>query len=183
MNPPAPSPGGPDLDRLLGLFPLAGPPLFTAEVVPGEAVPPPYHGLLVHDYHMTVTVEAYHGDLVNVRVLASRLEGESYAREILLALRGTGRVVQFGIVRIHLEYCTLAVRTEILEGRTPLGRVLIKHDVLRRIQPTAYLRIDPGPELTHLLGLVAPRTTYGRLAYIHCDGQPAVELLEIVTPE
>jgi hypothetical protein len=25
--------------------------------------------------------------------------------------------------------------------------------------------------------------TYGRLALIHCDGQPAVELLEIVAPE
>ena len=28
-----------------------------------------------------------------------------------------------------------------------------------------------------------PRLTYGRLAYIHCDGQPAIELLEIVAPE
>ena len=28
-----------------------------------------------------------------------------------------------------------------------------------------------------------PKPTYGRLAYIHCDGQPAVELLEIVAPE
>jgi hypothetical protein len=28
-----------------------------------------------------------------------------------------------------------------------------------------------------------PRTTYGRLGIIHCDGQPAVELLEIVIPE
>jgi hypothetical protein len=24
--------------------------------------------------------------------------------------------------------------------------------------------------------------TYGRLAYIHCDGKPAVELLEILAP-
>jgi hypothetical protein len=32
-------------------------------------------------------------------------------------------------------------------------------------------------------GLKEPRITYGRLALIHCDHQPAVELLEIVTPE
>jgi len=28
-----------------------------------------------------------------------------------------------------------------------------------------------------------PLRTYGRLAIIHCDEQPAVELLEIVVPE
>jgi hypothetical protein len=32
-------------------------------------------------------------------------------------------------------------------------------------------------------GLTEPKTTYGRLAIIHCDGKPAVELLEIVAPE
>jgi hypothetical protein len=31
--------------------------------------------------------------------------------------------------------------------------------------------------------LLQPRPTYGRLAYIHCDGKPAIELLEIVAPE
>jgi hypothetical protein len=32
-------------------------------------------------------------------------------------------------------------------------------------------------------GLTEPVRTYGRLAIIHCDEQPAVELLEIVAPE
>jgi hypothetical protein len=32
-------------------------------------------------------------------------------------------------------------------------------------------------------GLDSPRPTYGRFALIHCDEQPAVELLEIVVPE
>ena len=31
-------------------------------------------------------------------------------------------------------------------------------------------------------GLKEPATLYGRLAIIHCDGKPAVELLEIVAP-
>ncbi len=181
MNPPATN-GGPDLHELLALFPTSGPPLFAAEVVAAEAVPPPYHALLVHDYHMTVTVEAYHGDLVDVRILARRQDGDSYAREILLALRGDGRIVQFGIVRIHLHYCSPAVRAEILKGGTPLGRILIKHEVLRRIEPTTFLRVVPGPDMMTWFGLREARPTYGRLAYIHCDGQPAVELLEIVTP-
>ena len=31
-------------------------------------------------------------------------------------------------------------------------------------------------------GLQKPATTYGRLGYIHCDGQPAIELLEVLAP-
>ncbi len=31
--------------------------------------------------------------------------------------------------------------------------------------------------------LQTPQITYGRLALIHCDGKPAIELLEIVAPE
>jgi hypothetical protein len=31
-------------------------------------------------------------------------------------------------------------------------------------------------------GLTEPETTYGRQAIIHCDDQPAIELLEIVAP-
>jgi hypothetical protein len=182
MSLPA-SNGGPDLHELLALFPTSGSPLFDAEVVPADAIPPPYHGLLVHDYHMTVTVEAYHGDLVDVRILARRQDEDSYAREILLALRSSGRVVQFGIMRIRLQYCSSAVRAEIVAGQTPLGRILIKHEVLRRIEPTAFLRVTPGPDMMNWFGFDQPRATYGRLAYIHCDGQPAVELLEIVAPE
>jgi chorismate-pyruvate lyase len=173
---------GPDLHELFALFPPAGdPPEF--EVVPADEVPPPYHGLLVHEHHMTVTVEAYHGDRVDVQVLARRQEDDWYARKILLTLQGSGRVVQFGIVRIQLGYCSPAVREEILAARTPIGRILIEHDVLRRIEPTAFLRVIPGTRMQGYFNLDGPRPTYGRLAYIHCDGKPAIELLEIVAPE
>ena len=96
--------------------------------------------------------------------------------------RGNGRVVQFGIMRIHFRYCSKAVADEIVSGKTPLGRILIQHDVLRRIEPTAFLRVIPGPTMMEWFGLSRPRPTYGRLAYIHCNEQPAVELLEIVAP-
>ena len=59
------------------LRPAEGP---AATVVPAAEVPPPYHGLLVHSEHMTVTVEEFHGGLVDVQVLDSRRAGESYAR-------------------------------------------------------------------------------------------------------
>jgi chorismate-pyruvate lyase len=172
----------PDLDTLLALFPPATY-LANVEYVPGDRVPEPYHALLVHEHHMTVTVEAHHGDLVNVVVLDRRRDDGFYARKILLALKGSGKVVQFGLVRIRFDYCSDAVRDEILSERTPLGRVLIQNDVLRRIEPTAYLRVTPGPDMMKWFGLTQPTPTYGRLALIHCDGKPAIELLEIVAPE
>jgi chorismate-pyruvate lyase len=173
---------GPDLHSLLALFPPADY-LRACEFVPAERVPEPYHRLLVHEHHMTVTVEAHHQSLVDVRILDRKHKGNEYARKILLALKSTGRIVQFGLVRIHLEFCSPDVRSEILAGQTPLGRILINHDVLRRIEPTAFLRITPGPAMMEWFGLSEPTPTYGRLAMIHCNGLPAIELLEIVAPE
>jgi chorismate-pyruvate lyase len=172
----------PSLETLFALFPPADD-VPEHEYVPAGRVPSPYDELLVHEHHMTVTVERHHGDLVDVRILDRRHDGDTYARKILLSLHGDGRVVQFGIVRIHLQYCSAAVRREIVAGQTPLGRILIQHDVLRRIEPTAYLRVVPSPAMMGWFGLDRARPTYGRLAFIYCNEQPAVELLEIVAPE
>jgi chorismate-pyruvate lyase len=176
------NPVGPELRMLFSLFPPADD-VPEYEFVPADEVPAPYHGLLVHEHHMTVTVEAHHGRRVDVHILARSQVHDSYARKILLTLQGKGTVVQFGIMRVRLSYCSEPVRREILAGRTPLGRILIEHDVLRRIEPTAYLRVIPGKAMMDWFALDRPSPTYGRLAYIHCDGQPAVELLEIVAPE
>jgi chorismate-pyruvate lyase len=172
----------PDLQELLALFPPDD--AFRAfEQIPAEEVPQPYYDLLVHEHHMTVTVEAHHGRLVDVQILEERHSEDAYARKILLTLQDTGRVVQFGLMRIGLKYCTAAVREEILSRRTPLGRILIEHNVLRRIEPRAFLRVTPGPAMMRWFGLKEARPAYGRLAIIHCDDRPAVELLEIVAPE
>jgi hypothetical protein len=97
-------------------------------------------------------------------------------------LQSDGRIVQSGIVRIHLQYCSEPVRDAILAERTPLGRILIEHNVLRRIEPTAYFRVKPGPYLRGWFGRLEPFETYGRLGIIHCDGEPAIELLEVLAP-
>lgn len=173
---------GPDLHTLFQLFPPSSY-LREFDVVAADWIPEPYRRLLVHEHHMTVTVEAHHGSLVNVKVLECKRDGDSYARKILLALQSNGRVVQFGLVRIWLPYCSDEVRDEILAQKTPIGRILINHNVMRRIEPTEFLRVTPGPDMMQWFGLTTPETTYGRLALIHCDGKPAVELLEIVAPE
>jgi len=176
------NPAGTDIQGLFSLFPPAEY-MSRAELVPPGRVPAPYQHLLVNEHHMTLTVEAHHGDKVDVKVLEYRVAGDSYARKILLSLRRTARVVMFGLMRVNFQYCSAEVRAEILGGETPLGRVLIEHNVLRRVEPTAFVRAVPAQPMMEWFGLDRPLPTYGRFALIHCDEQPAVELLEIVTPE
>ena len=91
-------------------------------MVPTTDVPEPYYRLLVHTHHMTVTVEAFYGSLVDVKVLDRRRDGDTYARKILLALRRSGKVVQFGIMRVQLNYCSQEVRDEIRHLFAVIGR-------------------------------------------------------------
>src|SRR4051812_45061369 len=103
---------GPDPRMFFELFPADD--VRAYEFVSAEDMPEPFRRLLVHEHHMTVTVEAFHASLVDVRVLERRHEGDLYARKSLLALQSTGRIVQLGMVRIRLEACTPEVREEIV---------------------------------------------------------------------
>jgi chorismate-pyruvate lyase len=177
LAPRAPAPSA----RLPRFLPAAD--LARCEVVPARKVPAPYRELLAHERHMTTTLEAHHGDRVGVRVLAAHQRGDVYTRKILLALRGTGRVVEFSLVRVRLALCSLGVRQEIVAGRAPLGRILTDHGVPRAVELAALLRVVPGPALRHWFGLDRSRVAYGRLACISLSGRPAVEVLEVLPPE
>lgn len=171
-----------ELQSLLDLFPQPKPLIERAEHTPQALTPEPYKQMLVHDHHMTVAMESYHGSKVDVKILDRRLDGDVYCRKILLLKSGTDTVVQFGIVRFDFRYVTQAVRDEILGGQTPLGRVLINHNVLRHIDLGAVLRITAGPGLGELLRMETGGITYGRLATIFCNRLPAVDLLEVPAP-
>lgn len=153
-----------------------------AEHIPSAVTPEPYKSMLVHDHHMTMAMETYHASPVQVIVLARETEGAVYSREILLRTQTTGRIVQYGIVRFNLDYVTDEVRREILGEQTPLGRILINHNVLRHIDLGAILEITAGPRLARHFEMPVGGVTYGRLATIFCNRQPAVDLLEISAP-
>ncbi len=171
-----------ELRSLTNLFPASEPMFVNAEHIPSALTPEPYKTLLVHDHHMTVAMETRHGCSVDVRVLAEKLDDLVYSREILLLEHGTDRVVQYGIVRFNLAYVTPDVRDEILAKQAPLGRILINHNVLRHIDLGAILEIQAGPRLAAHLGMPVGGVTYGRMATIFCNRQPAVDLLEISSP-
>ena len=171
----------PTVEHLYRLFPDSAD-VPHAEAVPADDVPEPYRQLLVHTHHMTVTVERFYGEPVDVKVLACRREGDEYARKILLSLHDSHAVVQFGLVRINLGVCPPAVKVEIVEGKTPLGRVLIRHDMLRRIEPVGYLRVKLSEAMAGWFGVPAGAETFGRLGVIYTGDDPAVEVLEILAP-
>jgi chorismate-pyruvate lyase len=150
------------------------------EEIPAHSVPQPYHRLLVHTHHMTVTVEEFYGMPVQVRVLAVKKHGLDYARKILL-LAGN-RVVQFGLVRIDLAVCPESIRQAILAEKVPLGRILIEHNMLRRIEPQAYLRVTLSAAMAEWFGVEAASRTYGRVGVIYSGERPVVDVLEILAP-
>ena len=145
-------------------------------------VPAPYDSLLNHNKHMTVTVESFYDEKVTVHVHRTRRNGDWYSREITLATENSGKIVQYGIVRLNVPSLDPTVWGRIESQEVPLGRVLIEHNVLREVQLCELWRVQAGPSLSDLLHIQRGDTVYGRTALIYCDGEPAIELLEIVSP-
>ena len=172
----------PDLDTLVGLFYERPELLGRFEEVDSRDLDRDYRMLLAHDSHMTVTVERFHNGPVDVRVLETKPSGTHYARKILLTRHDDGEVVQFGIMRLDFSCVSSEVRREVESQQIPLGRILIAHDVLSQVHLTRLYKVTPGEDLRTLFHLPPGEITYGRTAVIHFDGEPAVELLEIVTP-
>lgn len=143
-------------------------------------MPAAYQSLLDHDDHMTVTVEAFHDSLVDVEVLDVRRDADYYVRKILLKRRRDGHVVQFGIVRLTWALLDEDVRREVAAQRMPLGRIMIKLHVMRHVELASLWRVAPGADLSRYFNSAKP--TFGRTAWIHVNGQPAIEMLEIVPP-
>jgi chorismate-pyruvate lyase len=150
------------------------------EVAQPKDLPQAVQHLLVHDEHMTPRLREHYGREMRLDVRADRLDGDLYTRKIELIVAVSGDIAEFGIMRIDLRFVSSEARLAILERRIPLGDVLVSHSVLTRVEPWAYLRV-PGPSpIMGCLGRETAAVAYGRLARIHCNGNDAVELLEVV---
>lgn len=172
----------PELKALVHLFYSSLAELGEFTEVAESEMPAVQRDLLWHDAHMTVTVEKHHGSSVDVTVLGTDVTDTHYSRRIILTRQSDGRVVQFGIVRLSLTALADDVRREIESGEIPLGRVLINHNVLRDVRLLSLWRVEPAADLVKVFKLNEPMTCYGRTALLYCNGLPAIELLEIVTP-
>ncbi len=182
---PTPQPSDNDLysrsaSRLATLFFPTLDEVGRFESVSADELPDRYRTLLAHRNHMTVALESYHQSLVDVQVLAEWGDDVSYARCSRLSRQSDGAIVQFGIMRIWLADLPIAAQEEIAAKRTPLGRVLIEHNILREVELITLWRVVPGPRLHEYLGLKGQTPLYGRSAQILVDDRPTVQVLEIV---
>ena len=174
---------GPWLANVLGQFPDDRIAAEQIEVLEGGALAGAYRELLDHTHHMTVTLEERYGAPVHLEVLKVQHSGNNYSRKLILRAGQHGPVVLAGIMRFRLECVDQEVSEEILAAEIPLGRILIEHQVLRKIETVAFLRFPLGNSFGKLLDAAGKESfTYGRLAIIFCDGEPAVELLELIPP-
>ena len=172
-----------ELSDLIGIFFDEPVTLGKFTLVEGKSLPQPQQSLLDHQHHMTVAVEEHHGCLVDVEVLQHELSDEFYSREIVLRRQSDRKVVLYGIVRLRLSTLPADVRDQILARQTPLGRVLIEHGVMRRVELMDLFSVQPGSRLCEILepgSSMQPARCFGRTAMIHVDSKPAIELLEIV---
>jgi chorismate-pyruvate lyase len=150
-------------------------------VVSPDQMPFPADQLLVHHDHMTEVLQKHHGSPVDVRVLREVWDGELYTRQIVLTPHADpGKEVEWGIVRLDFRFLSQPVKDEILAKKLPLGAVLIKHNVLRRVKPRWFIEFpEDGPTLKLFGKLPHPGPVYGRIGTIYCNGEPAIEVLEI----
>ena len=169
------------LDSLYAALPAANP-APSREVVGGSALPEPFASLLVHDQHMTEVMERRHGAPIRVEVLERLRTEESYARRIRLRRPSDDAIVQGGLVRIRLSLLPQDLASAILKEQTPLGRLLVDHHTLRRIEILSYFRFPRQAALEAWLGPLPAEGTYGRPGWLHVDGKPAIEVFEVIAP-
>ena len=152
---------------------------YCVEVQPVR-IPTIVRRLLAHREHMTEVLQAHHGKAVEVQVLDFQLDGDHYSRKITLTPGHDERIIECGIVRMDFRFMPPEAREEILARHTPLGAVLIRHNILRWIEPLWFVQLPPGSDVMKLFGIATDKPAWGRLAVIYCNGEPAIELLEIV---
>ena len=169
-----------ELEMLCRLFCETTDQLGRFEPVDADRLSQSARQLLAHDHHMTVAVEQFHNSSVDVQVLAVRANTDYYCRKIILTRQSDGVPVLFGIVRVVRSALPAEVVAEIEAQQTPLGRILIAHHLLRDVKWLQLFCIAPERELSEALKLPPASDCAGRTAMITCDGQPAIELLEVV---
>ena len=168
------------IKKLTALFYSSAEELGVFEPVEATDLPEEYQSLLSHHDHMTVTVEAWYNSLVVLGVVEEKSEASFYARKSVLTLQRDSTPVQLGIMRIDLDGLPEIVRLEIESRALPLGRILIRHHIMREVELCQLWRVNPGVDLRLRLSLEEGQTIYARTARILVSGKPAVELLEMV---
>ena len=154
-----------------------------SDKIDGSDMPEPYRSLLVHDDDMTPTLESFHSSQVHLRLLDQRNNPPLYQREVVLVLDTTGKAVEYGAIRIHLDALSEHARSLVLAAEVPMGTILSTEHIAHQNHPASYLRVTSTPSIEAALNLSGRTTLYGRRNIIHrLAGKPLAEVLEILPP-
>lgn len=168
------------------LYPLdlvymrAGVAMPKAKVVKPDKIPLPYHGLLVHDNDMTLTLERHFGGRVALRPLSTFTSGRSYFRRVLLVQQYSGRPVEMGAIRMRLDVFSPRLQSKILRNEIPLGRLLRDGKVEYQSRVKSYFSVTPNAEMMGVFWMREPKMLYGRRTEIIHHGTKIGDIVEVL---
>lgn len=149
----------------------------------GGRMPEPFRSLLVHDTDMTSTLEDYHGEKLELRLVDKMHHGTDLFRQVVLMGKSSGRPREFGAIRIDLSHFEPEARQRILEERQPLGSVLAEFEVIYSSHPRLFFHVTADARMQEIFCLEGARLLYGRQNILATpDGAPLAEVVEILPP-
>ena len=146
-----------------------------------DAVPEPYHPLLVHQKDMTPTLSAHYGDDILIKVYHEQRVGDYYSREVVLNLRHSQKKIEWGGIQILLSALPEPTQRLITKAQLPLGFILNDQKVQHRSQPVGFFRIRPDAHIQKVLGATDASWLYGRRnQLLLADERVIAEIVEIL---
>jgi len=152
-----------------------------ANIIDGIDMPQPYRGLLVHQNDMTPTLEAHHSELLKLYPLHVDSAAGELRRQVCLIGASSGRIVEFGAIRIMLDRFPEEPRLLIEQCAMPLGSILARYEVAHTCHPKAYLQLHAEAEIAEALGAGPGEPLFGRHNIIrNADGDILADIVEIL---
>jgi len=151
--------------------------------IAASEIPQPQRDLLVHRRDMTTTLQTFHGARTHLRLLRTEAGSGIYQREVVLALDGSERPVEFGASSIHLDRLPPDVQQEIVLAERPLGGLLLEHGVEFVSRPKAFIRVEADTLIGRALELEGIDPLFGRCnALLTPQGDVLADIVEILPP-
>ncbi|MEM9557241.1 MAG: hypothetical protein AAGC60_23480 [Acidobacteriota bacterium] len=167
------------LEPLLALRPELE---IVADAVEAFELPPTYRALLAHDQDMTSTLEAHHGEPIDLEPLVWRRDEAVLRREVRLLTRTTRRAVEYGAITIELGGFGDEARQAILEGREPLGSILARCGPQYSSRPHGFFHLRSG-HVDEVLDLTRASRLWGRANRLaSVDGERTLATVVEVLP-
>ena len=170
-----------ELDSVISQSHLSG---ITFQWLPDEAIPEPFHRLLVHDHDMTSELERFHCDLITLDVIHAEQNEGLYLREVTLHTAIERTPVEYGLIEILLENFPAELRSKILTGDTPLGTILNQSGLKYHSTPQGFLSV-PAESLKEVFPKSpGSENLYGRYNHlIRSDNSTCLaRIIEILPP-